>query len=384
MKNPRKYFVFNKKEDFERGFCENIEIAPSGIRIKDLTSGSGHYITRLLDSRERMMNWHRFRMTKEAVEESALELFFYSSDDEFMKYKDQDVAIEDFLKDTSISIGEKMQATERFLRKQCYAVEDMLLQEITGRFLWLLIRFRGRGAVSPQIDFMQIIFPKETWMEYLPEIYQESKGSSPFLERYLGIFQTIYEDMTEQITKVPNYMEVPVAERKFLLWIADWLAIDDEYLWTTKQLRYLLQNAVSLYQRRGTVGYLKEIVKLYTGKEAYVVEYHQLEEYRNNDAKSMVLYRLYGENPYLITVILDTESITSNEQYRILCHMIENSVPANVMCNVVVLKPYIFLEQYSYLGINSILGKYQPLRLDGLATLPFITLEDQSERMMPE
>lgn len=381
MKNPRKYFIFNKKQDYERGYGENIEIFSTGIRIKDLSKGSGYYITRLLDSRERMMAWHRFLLGKVSTEESSIELFFYSSEEKSMSYQGREVDIESFLKDPFISVDEKIQNTESFLVKRCFAKEDILLKEVTGRYLWILIQLNGREGISPEIHSMQAIFPKETWLEYLPEIYQNGQENTSFLERYLGIFQTIYENMTEQITEVPRHMEVSIAERKFLLWIAEWLAVDDKYLWNEEQLRYLLKHAMSLYRKRGTVSYLQEIVKLYTGRRPYIVEFHQLQPYRSNEKQEVILNQLYGDNPYLLTIIVDTLGGNINEQYRVLCHMIENAVPANVKSNVVVLRPYIFLNQYSYLGINSVLEKYQPLKLDGFATIPFATLENQGERM---
>ena len=46
--------------------------------------------------------------------------------------------------------------------------------------------------------------------------------------------------------------------------------------------------------------------------------------------------------------------------------------------NLVVLKPYIFLSRYSYLGINSVLGQYRQAALDGFSTLPFTELSEDS------
>ena len=39
-----------------------------------------------------------------------------------------------------------------------------------------------------------------------------------------------------------------------------------------------------------------------------------------------------------------------------------------------VLKPYIFLNGHSYLGVNSVLGRYQAAALNGRSMVPFLSL----------
>ena len=50
--------------------------------------------------------------------------------------------------------------------------------------------------------------------------------------------------------------------------------------------------------------------------------------------------------------------------------------PAHLELNLVLLKPYIFVGMYSYLGINSVLGSYRNMRLDGHSSVPFAVLEE--------
>ena len=77
--------------------------------------------------------------------------------------------------------------------------EDVLLHQVKGRYLWFKVILAGQKGREPEISRMQIYFPKDTWLKYLPEVYQNDVESASFLERYLAIFQSVYEDMTKRI-----------------------------------------------------------------------------------------------------------------------------------------------------------------------------------------
>ena len=47
---------------------------------------------------------------------------------------------------------------------------------------------------------------------------------------------------------------------------------------------------------------------------------------------------------------------------------------------IITLRPYILLDSYSYLGINSTLGQYRPAELDGFSMLSFSTAGGQPEK----
>ena len=60
MREKLKYFIINKAYDYNRGFYENMEIKGSGLGVpSESSSGVGRFLTRVFDSGERGMNWHR-------------------------------------------------------------------------------------------------------------------------------------------------------------------------------------------------------------------------------------------------------------------------------------------------------------------------------------
>ena len=93
-----------------------------------------------------------------------------------------------------------------------------------------------------------------------------------------------------------------------------------------------------------------------------------------------LLRELYGGSPYMVTMILEGDALESNDAYKALLRIIDNAKPAWVEANLVVLTPYLFLDKYSYLGINSTLDRYRPLNLDGSSALPFTRLGGESEQ----
>jgi phage tail-like protein len=208
-------------------------------------------------------------------------------------------------------------------------------------------------------------------MQYLPEIYQVNRKSASFVERFLGIYQSLYQDMTRQIETVSGFFDPDSVEDEVLRWLAGWFSIDDSYVWTEDRLRYLVRNAMSLYGIRGTVEYLEKMVFLYTGKHPFIIEHHRIEPFLQDSRQADLIMELYGDNKYIFTVILGLDAVAGNREYKILTKIIENAKPAHMECNIVVLEPYIFLNQYSYLGINSVLGQYHDFVLDGQAAVSF-------------
>lgn len=375
MREPVKYFVFNKDSDFLRGSGENIAFLSPGIRLKDAKTPRGVFFSRLLDSRERKTKWHRLLVERTSVTEASVKFLFYTSEVRHLSHEGRSYDIGEMLADNSIDAQTKQQMFQPYLAQTLKDPEDALLFQAEGRYLWFQAELAAQGSLSPEIYRIKIYFPKNTWMQYLPEVYQANLRSASFVERFLGIYQSLYQDMTMQIEAAARYFDPDSVEEEVLRWLSGWLSIDDSYVWTEDRLRYLVKNAMELYGIRGTVEYLEKIIRLYTGKKPYIVEHHQLEPFlKQEDGRAELITELYGDNKYIFTVIVETAAIIGNKEYKILTKIIENAKPAHMECNVVVLEPFIFLNKHSYLGINSVLGQYQNLVLDGQAAIAFTTI----------
>ena len=380
MKNPLKYFVFNKEEDFQRGYGYNIAVSAQGLRIApEAVSQGGVFFSRILDSRDKETVWHRLVVQGKSLGDASIRFTFYAGEERTIWRDGREEDVEDLLREQGLTLGQKKEILRPYWVKTILNPKDILLHEAQGRYLWFCIELFGQGEESPMVSHMKIYLPKQSWLGYLPEVYQVDPRSKSFVERYLNMFQSLYSDLEEQIDGIARYFDPEVVEGEFLQWLAEWLDVDDVYIWTEEQLRYLLQNGMRLYKMRGTRWAVSAMVALYLGEEPYIVEHYQLEGSEGELRTSGLLARLYGDNSYYVTVVVSERCVPSPKEHKTLLKIIESAKPAHVEANVVVLKPYIFLDKYSYLGMNSVLGQYRPVNLDGFSALPFTSVLENDE-----
>lgn len=379
MKNSTKYFVFNKEADYRKGILQNISVDGAAIKIEDLDSAKPSvFYSRVLDSLERGTLWHRILIRSKSLGDASIKFTFYASDSRTVAVDHVNLDIEELLNQDEVSQEEKERILQPLETGWVFNPEDMLLRGAKGRFFWFKLELFGMGDESPEIHHIKIYLQKENWISYLPEIYQEDKKSKNFLERYLSIFQSIYEDMEEKLNNIAEYFEPDLVSGEMLEWLAEWLAIDDIYVWNETQLRFLVKNSIRLYKYRGTRKSISDMVELYIGQKPYIIENYQLESYLENDRSANLLHGLYGDTNYQFTVIVPENCVPTTKEYKTLLKIISSAKPAHVEANLVVLKPYIFLDKYSYLGMNSVLGQYRQANLDGFTALPFSSIAEKS------
>jgi phage tail-like protein len=334
-------------------------------------------ISRVLDSKEIDMEWHRMIFHLNNHGNTSYEISVYAANSLQRRLGDTEESLEKILFDKDMDVSEKKKILKPYLQKNIQSTDDILLHEIKGRYLWFILETSLQMNQEIQIDKIQVYFPRQSWISYLPEIYR-SEDKNQFFERFLAIYQTLYEDLNETIRQVPYLIDVDYADKEFLEWLAKWLDIAESYIWSEEQLRNLLRRGVELYKLRGTRQAVVEFVKLYTnGGETYVVENFQVKQYKNKKNEQL-LERLYGNNPYKFQVIVQEKDVPTVREYQTLMKIIEEAKPAYMELELVVLKPYIFLDNHTYMGMNSVLGEYRNVSLDGVSMLSFSVLGEQN------
>lgn len=350
-----------------------------GILQLEEQAESGIFLSRILDSKEKGMTWHRLRLTPGRSGKCSWKLRIYCSDSLSM-YGEGTEDAAGLLASQTLSLKEKRDRLEPFCVKVIQEKQDVLLHDVQGRFLWFCLEAERREGEKEGLREMRFDFPKRSFLDYLPEAYQRNEKSRFFLERYLGIFQSLYEDMTEQIRQTARFFDPDSTDPEFLSWMAEWIALEDIPAWKEEQLRYLMEHGMELYRIRGTAGYLKKMVQLYSGCESFVVENHQIRKFENNRKQSVRLKEMYGDSVCAFTVLVNTGTLTDQKEYHTLAQVAEHASPAHMECRVVLLQQYIFLDQHSYLGVNSRLSQYRPLQLDGFSAMHFAKIENNNAR----
>lgn len=375
--HQRRYVVMNKEGDFHKGWGSSVQITKEGIRLcEDALWGS--YFSRVWDSREKKMTWHKISVSLSNESCASLAVSIYTSETTQIMVEEEPVELEELLS-RPLPTEEKEKWLKPYLAAGIEKPQDALLTGVTGRYLWLCFHFFRREEEPPAVTGVRVEFPRSSWVSYLPEIYQKEQGEGAFTERYLAVFQKLGEELTAQIEAVPAWMEPASASKSSLNWLAELFAVEETGLWKERELRYLVSHAVELYRIRGTVGYLKEMIRLHTGTIPFLVEYHQVAGFPQRLSDGRKIGELYASHPYEFALLLPEREATDGNDDRILRKMVDLAKPVEMECRILTLKPYIFLDQYSYLGINSVLGRYQPARLDGLCAVPFTTVPE-SER----
>ena len=75
-----------------------------------------------------------------------------------------------------------------------------------------------------------------------------------------------------------------------------------------------------------------------------------------------------------MTVLVSDRVVPTTEAYKVLMKIIDEMKPAQTDVKLTVLRPYIFLNGHSYVGVNSVLGRYQTAALDGRSMVPFLSV----------
>jgi phage tail-like protein len=143
-------------------------------------------------------------------------------------------------------------------------LHEFLVQSREGQYLWLKLTLSGDGYATPAVGSIRVHYPRESYMNYLPAVYSADDESRSFLERFLSIFQTTWEDLERKIEDIAGYFDpAAVPAGKFLAYLADWLALPLEGVWNEEQKQRLLVEAPRIYPRRGTIDGLQSYLRVY-------------------------------------------------------------------------------------------------------------------------
>lgn len=367
---PLKYFVFNKRSDFQSGYLEHMDVTEQGIRLDAGESvRRGTFISSLMDSREEGNRWHRAVVRSVSYGDDSIRFCFYCCDSPQVMAEGRLWEWNRLIADRSLSLEKKHELMRPFLAHEILNPEDVLLYHARGRYLWVEIELLCQDRFRPEIRNMKIYAENNSWIRYLPELYQTG-GRDYFLERYLSLFETVYEDLDMKIRNAARQLDPDSAETEFLHWLAKWTGIREVHLWPEDKLRTLLQGIVKRNLLRGTRQYMEYMIETFTGERPFFVEYAELEQYRENRKVYRILKQYYAHGPYEVNILVREQAVPGLREQEILKRLIENMKPAHIQVHLIILRTCIYLNQNVYVGINSMLGTYERANLRGVTGIP--------------
>lgn len=218
---------------------------------------------------------------------------------------------------------------KNYLREHgiCPAVnrEDILLYELSGRYLWIGLEITHAGEGS--IEQVQVINPGDHFMQTFPEVYQERNG---VFHRYLSVFSSLYHDIEKETEGLEELFRVDSAPKWMLKEIGRLFGIETgEGLLGMSSLRKLLQNACRYTRMKGTASVMREITQLLSGEEPLIIE--------KEDGN--------------IVFLLDTE-LTGEEELRLL-FFLEQFKPLYGKLTLLSYEEEAMLDRYCFADINA-------------------------------
>ncbi len=328
----KKYFVINKKLDYERGFLDGLEYRNRRLCLADDVTGTGVFFSRVFDSLESGMIWHRFTVDCRQGAGAGLRISFYSFEEEELLINEQKTTVSALIHDPQLSSNAKKRQLEPWLKKRVVGKGDMLLHEVEGRYLMVCIEL-SRREMDNSLGDMCLYFPEDTWLKFLPGVYSKDRAGADLTERFLSIFQSLYDDRDREIRESAGLIHPATVDRKLLEELAGWYDLEDIYLWTDDHLRKLVAKAPELARKRGTVAGLREYLRIYLGTDPEISE----------DA----------EHPYTFTVRVPERYIDDPKEYQALMRVIGHMRPAGITARVLPMKRTAQDSTNLRLGINS-------------------------------
>jgi len=275
----------------------------------------------------------------------------------------------------------------------------ILPRENNESYLWVRLELISSSILKTfKIRSLKLRQNKVSYLNYLPEIYQKDTDSKEFLERFLSIFEAFFYDSEEKINNVSNYFDPDKAPSDFLPWLGTWTStVFDESpsdflprlgtwtstlfdeTWSDDKKREFLNRAVEFYKIKGTKKGIEELIKLYIDieiKEIIFIEnwekFYELNEknelkpkYEFSEDGNEWFNKLFKTDElfhfYVILIPKDFNPIIKNMLSEvILDNLINHQKPAHTTSTGIILKPGVFLDNHSYIGINSYLTEFVP------------------------
>ena len=340
----------------------------------DLKNYSGIFYSSLFDCGISEMEWDKIRVNSEIPKDTQIKISYFSFDQVKILYKEKVCELQDFIMRKDISFEEKELHLKVFFKNSIVNPNEALLHKSKGRYLILRIELNGRDIYSPTINSIHVYYNRDSYLKYLPEIYQSTGEENDFLERYLSLFEHFFMNIEEKIDNISNYFDIDKAPTVFLRWLCEWVGMEDYRNWETHKIRKLLKNSGFLNRKKGTKKALEMIIEIYVGVKPIIVENFQFNKNRNKNEVENLTEKLFGDNPYKYTVLINRHEELKEEEINSIKRILINESPAYCDFSIISLKPWIFLDKQSYLGINSTVSGYSLLKLDGKAVIPFNTV----------
>ncbi len=363
MKTQLKYVNFYNNL-LLKGFIDGFEADKNNnLHITDCDEAC--YITPFFDTSDEDCSYNRLVVEGE-FNNLRLEVVVAATNDLDVYYNDKPVRLDALLSSKEVSIEEKGRMLCELSHVRAIDTQDIILHSLTGRYVFVYVSVLLKEDAKARIDGITLEFPKYTFTEYLPEIYQGDE----FFDRYVAVLQSKYLDIERKIDELERMLDYEKADRDNIIRLSSWLGMDEHSkLFTAEQIRYMIKNLDVFQGGKGTRKTLEEVIKLATGVEAHIVENFQWSRFVGNPTAKKLSMELYGDTRNHFSVILnlskDTDKLNISEVE--LEKLIESYSGIGTRFKLICLRKAFHTDTHCYVGVNSHLSTPQTATVDGIS-----------------
>ena len=180
--------------------------------------------------------------------------------------------------DTNWSPGARFECELRRTPTIVRVTRDFLVRSEPGRFLCLRVQLFGDGFSTPVVRSILAKGPRQSHIDFLPAVMRSDDLSRDFLERFVSVFQTEWDQLEETIDQMDGMFNPALVPDSHLDQLAEWMGISLPVGWKREQCRDLLKFAPQLLMapgnehekriggsRRGTVEHIRNAVRAVIG-----------------------------------------------------------------------------------------------------------------------
>lgn len=359
-----------------RGYGQGVTISAEGIALDHEACAHGYYMGEIIDSMTPGHEWSHMRYEKKTGGETTFILRTIALDSLTIWASHQYVDLNQVMDSRTYSPEVLCEWLKAQGASRHENVQDILLYDTKGRYLLYWFEIMADGP-SDSLNRIEIFYEKFTWLNYLPQIYTED---SDFLERYLAVFQTIHEDIEAVVDQMDQVYMPERTRTAFLDVLNRWLPIDGYEYWNEQQRRHLLSNYTYYNSIRGTRKGIEAYVTLFAEEKPYMVEYMAYARLKDSAYHRQLYDRIYTNHPYGFTLLLSSEVLKDRKKLMALKAILRQIVPVQVSIKIARMNAYMVLDDYVYLGINSVIGGQNEMKLDEASMLSMSILGNENER----
>jgi phage tail-like protein len=247
----------------------------------------------------------------------------------------------EYLCDPEVPYYEKMAFFDHKGAKRFVNTDDFLLYDLRGRYLYVALEMIGSG--SAYVGNIRIGARGDNFMGSFPEVYKERNG---FLHRYLSIFSSIYNDISEQNEKLYEMLDLDKCSPDLLETYGSWFGLNlGGGSLPEEVLRNVVKEAYQLNRMKGTRWALERILTIMLEDDFVLFE-----------------NRHKGGEIFEITVMIKRK-LTEQLRHQ-LTFLLDQFRPLRVKIRLLQMEKDAVMDGNSYLDMNATIPSEKHLVLD--------------------